>query len=624
MEKELPKLNELTAISALTNIVIPMQDYEKVVKDVTSLLRKTFKYDKLKFLFLGEGNPEEIIDEPIRLNKLAQSYKLNELKIRCKIRGETKAVITLYSVRGPAGKQASRLNRQTAFAGWTRNSIANICRQAGVVIEDARLFRDLQEERNKINAVIQSAAEGIVVVDEKNEVVLINPQTRQILGFSANHRIPRAFIDFVITPLKNDLIKQNKEFLFKELDLPSPLKISLRIGMAWMRNYRREKTGIVVLFQDVSREKEAERLKNELISTVSHELRTPLATMKEFVSIVSDGIAGPVTGDQKEYLNIIMSNMNRLSRMINDLLDISKLEAGRMELKKRLVDPTLLIKDQLASFRPEAENKKIALSAALPEKLPQLYSDPDRIAQVLVNLIGNALKFTPEAGSVTVEAEELDECIQIQVKDSGVGIAKENFSKLFDRFQQIDRKPGPGAKGTGLGLAISKSIVELHKGKIWVESEVGTGSRFIFTLPKIEEESYFYECVSEGIKRARDNAATFSLIVFGVDEGLKHLLPDIEASLKKSVRQATDMALRFQKGTKIAILCENGKESVPAFIERLKAIIEKDEALVFSRQSSAISIGFSSYPDDGQTAKELAEKAVSQLSAVSHQPSVKE
>lgn len=588
--------NELTVISRLNNIVIPMRDYDKAVKDVVAILRKTFKYHKLNLLLLGEGKPEEIIDEPKSPRPTTQDTRPT-ITIHCKIRGKNKAVITLYSAHDP------RRTTHDAFAGWPRSSISHICRQAGIVIEDARLFRDLQQERNKIKSVIQSAAEGIVVVDEKNEVVLINSQTRQLLGLSHNHRIPKAFIDFVVNPLRNDLLKQNKEFLFKELDLTTPLKISLRVGIAWMRDYQGEKTGVVVLFQDISREKEVERLKNELISTVSHELRTPLTTMKEFVSIMSDGIAGPLTADQKEYLNMVMSDMNRLARIINDLLDISKLEAGRMELQKRLIDPGLLIKDQLASFRPEAESKKIALSVNLPSKLPQIYIDPDRITQVLVNLIGNALKFTPEGSSVTVKVEESADSIQIQVTDTGVGIAKDNFSKLFDRFQQINRKPGPGAKGTGLGLAISKSIVELHKGKIWVESEIGRGSIFVFTLPKIEEESYFYECVTEGIKRARDNAAAFSLLVFAVEESSKSLLPEIEVLLKKSVRQAGDAVLRFQKGSLIAILCDNRKESLSGFAQRLKGAVEA--GLRISMKS-----GGASYPDDAQTAKELVEKAV--------------
>jgi two-component system phosphate regulon sensor histidine kinase PhoR len=604
------KLNELSIISRLNNIVIPMQNYGKVVKGVVAVLRKTFKYDKLKLSLLGEDKPEKIIDEPIKLNKLNKSFHIT---VRCKIRGNVKAVVTLCST--PKSNKVKQLNRlNELFGGWPRNSITNICRQAGIVLEDARLFGDLQEERNKINAVIQSAAEGIVVVDEQNETILVNPQTRQILGLSSNHRIPRAFIDFIINPLKNDLIKQNKEFLFKELDLTTPLKISLRIGIAWMRDYQGEKRGIVALFQDVSREKEAERLKNEIISTVSHELRTPLATMKEFISIISDGIAGPVASEQKEYLNIVMSNINRLGRMINDLLDISKLEAGRMELKKRLVDPILLIKDQIASFKAEAENKKIELSLELPQILPQLYLDPDRIAQVLVNLIGNALKFTPENGKVTVIAEQLEDAVKIEIVDTGVGIAKENFGKLFDRFQQIDRKPGPGAKGTGLGLSISKFIVELHKGKIWIESEIGKGSKFIFTLPKIEEKSYFYECVTEGIKRAKNNAAAFSLIVFGLDE--KGLIPDIERLLKRTVRQATDMVLRFQEGSLIALLCENHRDSLPPFIERLKRIIEQDQeiALKYPKIKVLLKAGSASYPRDGSTAKELADKALASLS----------
>jgi len=588
---------ELAVISSLNNIVVPMQEYDKVIHQVLRILRKTLKYNKLKLLLLGDSQSQKIVDEPV---KSYQPNRLSSLTVHCRIHGKVKVVITLY-----LSKKTQR-NKKTAFAGWSRDSIRRICHQAGVVIEGARLFGDLQKEHNKINAVIQSAAEGIVVVNEDNEVALINTQARSLLGLSSSHRIPRAFMDFVINPLKNDLIKQNKEFLFRELELTSPLKISLRVGLAWMHDEQERKIGVVALFQDISREKEVERLKNELISNVSHELRTPLATMKEFTSIISDGIAGPVTSEQKEYLNIMMSNMNRLARIINDLLDISKIEAGRMELRRRLVDIVFLIKDQLAPFKAESEIKKINLLLDVPLKLPQLYIDPDRISQVLTNLIGNALKFTPEGGRITVCAQELQDSIQIEIRDTGVGIAKENFSKIFDRFQQIDRQPGSGAKGTGLGLAISKSIVELHRGRIWVESELGKGSRFIFTLPKIEEESYFYECLAEGIKRARNNATAFSLIVLGADRTFGYSLSDMEAVLKKAVRQATDLVLRFHRGSLIAVLCENEKKTLPQFIQRLKEILETELKV-------KVQFGFASYPDDGQTAKELTDKAIAGL-----------
>lgn len=629
---------ELAIISALNDIVIPMQDYDKVLKDVIAILRRTFKCDKLKLLLSAKDKPEEIVDSVTK----AKTQKA--ITVSCKIRGKTKAIITLYSVGGSAGERVSRLNRQTGklandqresraksrdrqtvFGGWSRKSIINICRQAGVVIEDARLFRDLQAERDKISAIIHSAAEGIIVVDEKDEIILINPQTRQILGLKPNHRIPGAFTEFVIRPLQEELNKQDREFIFRELDLTTPHKMSIRIGMAPMKDFSGRRIGVVALFQDITREKEVERLKNELISTVSHELRTPLTTMKVFVSILSGGTAGPVSPDQKEYLNIVMSNMNRLARMINDLLDISKLEAGRMELKKRLVDPALLIKDQLASFKAEAENKKIALCGDIPPELPKLYIDPDRITQVIVNLIGNAIKFTPEEGRVDVRVGETSDSVEISVQDTGVGITKENFGKLFDRFQQIDRKPGAGAKGTGLGLAISKSIVELHKGKIWIDSELGKGSKFIFTLPKIEEESYFYECISDGTKRAQDNATPFSIIAFTVKgrtdlekvfgkEEIKRLILNLEAFIRASVRRATDMVTHFNHGQFVAILCENQKEDLFSFIQRLKVKLESDEFKIKEKPLKIqVLSGTATFPDDGRTAQELIGKALKDI-----------
>ncbi len=647
-----------------------MQDYDTVVRRVVEVLDDVFKHDVLGSLSLGEERPRLIVHISSKLKikneKLLEglvdnikqktikslpkedrdTFNWDELKVEShlsiprskskmqnpknptnpknpimhftivhsKIRGKVKAVVALGS------------SEKERFRRFPVKSLTSICRHAGIIIEDARLFRDLGVERDKLRSIVESAAEGIIVADENGEIVLINPRTKEILGLAKGvGRIPRAFSDFIISPLRDELMKTNRAMAFRELDLPGPKKLSVRVAMAPMRDALGKRMGFVCLFQDITKEKEIERMKSELVSTVSHELRTPLATMKEFVSILSDGIAGPVTNDQKEYLTIVMSNMNRLGRMINDLLDVSKLEAGRMELKKRLVDMDLLIKDQVASFKAEAENKKVLLEPRLPAKLPPMYIDPDRVTQVIVNLIGNAIKFTPEGGRVLVAARENEGSVAVSVQDTGVGITKENFSKIFDRFRQIDRKPGPGAKGTGLGLSISKEFVELHKGRLWVESEVGKGSKFTFTLPKIEEEAYFYECIADGIKRARDSGTTFSIIVFELvdkerlekkfgQDAVLGLTKDLEELLKASVRRASDMVFRFRKSQFVTILCGNGKEDLEPFSRRLKGIIEAKEFKVkeqLIRISARCSLA--TYPEDAGAGEELVEKAISSL-----------
>ncbi len=235
---------------------------------------------------------------------------------------------------------------------------------------------------------------------------------------------------------------------------------------------------------EIAQRKRFDQLKNEFLSTVSHELRTPLTTMKEFASIISDEIPGKLTKDQKEYTGIIKNNIDRLARLINNLLDISKIEAGKIELKKRPIDIADLANSVISTFKLQADEKDIKLKFPSCASLPKIYADADRIVQVFTNLIGNAIKFTPKNGRITVEIKDKKKVIECSVADTGAGIAPENIGKLFGKFQQFGRVAGAGARGTGLGLSISKALIEMHNGEIWVESKVGKGSKFIFTLPK--------------------------------------------------------------------------------------------------------------------------------------------
>jgi len=230
--------------------------------------------------------------------------------------------------------------------------------------------------------------------------------------------------------------------------------------------------------------KKLDVLKDEFISTVSHELRTPLTTMKEFTAILSDEIPGKLTSDQKEYIDIVKGNIDRLSRLVEDLLDISKIEARKLKLKKASVDIIHLAQSVVSTLKPAADKAKITLETSFAASSLDVNLDSDRIIQAITNLLSNAIKFTPANGKVTVKIKDHKTQIECSVIDTGIGIAPENLNKLFGKFQQFDRRVGPGHKGTGLGLAITKKIIEMHNGTIGVESEFKKGSKFIITLPK--------------------------------------------------------------------------------------------------------------------------------------------
>jgi signal transduction histidine kinase len=230
--------------------------------------------------------------------------------------------------------------------------------------------------------------------------------------------------------------------------------------------------------------KELDTMKSEFVSSVSHELRTPLTAIKGSVDNMLDGLTGLLNDKQVRYLARIKSNTDRLSRLINDLLDLSTLEAGKITLKPADVRLGELARDIAATLRPVAAQRLISLEVSSPNGGVTAWADRDKVTQIFMNLIGNALKFTPSHGKVTVAVERNgDAWVRVSISDTGPGIPFNEVQKIFNRFYQIGNAGKEKTKGTGLGLSISKSLVEIHGGKIWVESEIGKGSTFSFTLP---------------------------------------------------------------------------------------------------------------------------------------------
>jgi PAS domain S-box-containing protein/diguanylate cyclase (GGDEF)-like protein len=377
---------------------------------------------------------------------------------------------------------------------------------------------------------------------------------------------------------------------------------------------------VMVHVEDITKEKEIDRMKSELISNVSHELRTPLTTIKEGIALVVDGSLGPINADQKAALAIAKQDIDRLARLINDLLDISKIEAGRMELKKSSVDISSLAEEVLFSFQNQAGKKHIQLKTCLKRGLPPLYIDPDKISQVLANLISNGIKFTPENGSITLGVKDKGKEVEISMADTGVGISQDNMARLFDRFSQFNRVYGPGERGTGLGLAISKEIVEMHGGRISVESEVGKGSTFTFSLPQISRDDIFREYLTNGLREAVEKNCPLSLVVARMKniekieggrtgEKVFEILQEIEGLIARTLRRRSDIVSRYKYGEiVIAILMDTAKKDALSVKERIRQAIEAEMQEKRWPKDIELFFGVVTYPDDAKDEAELINK----------------
>jgi two-component system sensor histidine kinase GlrK len=226
-----------------------------------------------------------------------------------------------------------------------------------------------------------------------------------------------------------------------------------------------------------------DKMKSDFFSVMSHELRTPLTSIREGTSLLLEGVGGTLNEKQQKLMGIVSEESNRLIELVNSLLDLSKMEAGMMHFHFSRINPLPLFTIAAQLLEPLLVNKKIALRLELPESLPLVPLDSDRILQVLKNLLGNAIKFTPAGGVITVSAGVESGGIQVTVKDNGPGISGDQLQRIFEKFRQVPSPGTPMVKGTGLGLAIVKQIITAHGGRVWAESKPGRGSAFLFTLP---------------------------------------------------------------------------------------------------------------------------------------------
>ena len=350
-----------------------------------------------------------------------------------------------------------------------------------------RKYQKVAEDKKETEAVIHSIAEGLVVVDSHGKVIMMNPAAEKLLGVSKKDKLGQQITDNMKDEQLVSLIRKHPGKEGREIELAThadETKKTLRASTAVIENEEGKTVGMVSVLSDITKQKELDQMKSGFVANVSHELRTPLVAMEKSIALILNKDAGPLTQTQEQFLSIAHRNLERLSGLINDLLNLSKFEAGKVELKKSPVAIDKVIIESIEGIQNWAKARGVLVITKIEASLPEITVDANRIIQVLTNLISNAIKFTPQGGTITVEAKLFDaQSMLISVADTGIGIAKENLSKLFEKFYQVGERVATDISGTGIGLSIVKEIVELHRGRIWAESEKGQGAKFTFTLP---------------------------------------------------------------------------------------------------------------------------------------------
>jgi len=357
--------------------------------------------------------------------------------------------------------------------------------------ESLRKFKKTLSEKKQTEAIVRSVAAGVVVVNNKGEVLLMNPAAEKLLDTTKEKKVGKSLTEGA-----------TKEQLFSiaktaSLDGETDIEINgqedtkkiLRSSSAVIEDENGKTVGMVTVLNDVTKQKELDAMKDQFLSNVTHELRNPIGAIKQSISVILEETAGPITEPQKKFLSNAKRNLDRLGALIDDILDLAKLEAKKMEISLQLTAIATIIDEVSQTLEAWINNKEITFVKDIQENLPEINIDSDRIIQVLMNIISNAIKFTPKGGTITLGAKlsEKGDHLEISVSDTGVGIPKNDLSKIFGKFQQAQNRSSGDISGTGLGLAIAQEFVHLHKGNISVESEEGKGTVFTFTLPTAEE-----------------------------------------------------------------------------------------------------------------------------------------
>ncbi|GAB1470677.1 GAF domain-containing protein [Chloroflexota bacterium] len=393
------------------------------------------------------------------------------------------------------------LNLVTAIAGQVTVAINN-ARLYELIRDQAErlglMLRQEQVEKSRSQAILEAVADGVLVTGADNRISFVNSSITRVLGVDDTQLLGKSLdglaglfgkssVDWTRTIRlwsEDPSTYMPGEMFSEQIELDNGRIVLVHLAPVISSN---DLLGTVSIFRDITREVEVDRLKSEFVATVSHELRTPMTAIKGYVDILTMGAAGGLNENQMHFLEVVRNNIDRLNILVSDLLDISRIESGRVELEQGAVNLQDIAEEVVTEVlrRSQNEQKPVALSLDAPKNLPKVQGDSARIRQIISNLINNAFNYTSENGTILVNIRSDDGELQVDVQDSGIGIRPEDQGRIFDRFYRGENPLVLATPGTGLGLPIVRQLVEMHNGRIWMKSTgvPGEGSTFSFTLP---------------------------------------------------------------------------------------------------------------------------------------------
>ncbi|HTY37897.1 MAG TPA: ATP-binding protein [Bacteroidota bacterium] len=351
-------------------------------------------------------------------------------------------------------------------------------------------------EKKKSEAIVASIPDPVIMSDQGNHVLLMNQAALRLLQVHGTDWQGKPIGEIVSDERwlalmggsgEADELSTQETILSIQQQGQQPLYFRPR--QTTIIDESKNVLGVVTLLQDVTRFKNLDRMKSEFIATVSHELRTPLTSINMAIDILSQDVLGKMNDPQRDMLATAKDDCERLTKLVKELLDMSRLESGKYELRSEQINLRLVVDEALKPLRLQFREKGIHLETDIPEATPEVPGDRQQLSWVIANLVSNALRYTPTDGTVTIHSDLLEDSVRVAVKDSGRGIPPDAVEVIFDKFVQIKRSTDSTPGSVGLGLAIAKEVVEAHGGKIWVESSMGQGSTFYFTIPRSERSS---------------------------------------------------------------------------------------------------------------------------------------